>query len=442
MKFGRTRLRPQRISAEGTRGGGVALALYRGIMRALSPSVLRRRARRGKEDPARLSERKGVPSQPRPEGTLIWIHGASVGESLAVLPLVTALLEKPHRTVLVTTGTVTSARLMGERLPAGALHQYVPIDSAECVQRFLDHWHPDLALFVESELWPNLILETHRRGVPMALVNARLSAGSFRGWNRAPRLARRIVSCFDGCLAQDAEIANRLIALGARGVRISGSLKADVPPLPVDEAALAAFRESVGNRPIFLAASTHPGEEQLVLQATQELRKSCTDMLTVIVPRHPERGPEIEEAAISRGFSVIRRATGALPSAGTQLYVADTLGELGLFYRAAPFVFLGKSLVVGGGQNPLEPAQLQTAILTGPHTENFEEIFRVLLNAQGEGRVRSAEELAACALKLIVDPARTARLGANIKHAAESLGGALAATVELSETLLARHARA
>ncbi|HXJ02594.1 MAG TPA: 3-deoxy-D-manno-octulosonic acid transferase [Micropepsaceae bacterium] len=371
------------------------------------------------------------------------MHGASVGESLAVVPLVTALLEKPNRNVLVTTGTVTSARLMEERLPPRAFHQYVPIDSADCVRRFLHHWRPNLALFVESELWPNLILETHRSGVPMALVNARLSDRSFRGWRRAPRLARRIISSFDACLAQDAAIANRLIALGARGVRISGSLKADVPPLPVDEAALAAFRDSVGNRPILLAASTHDGEEGLVMQAADELRKSHPNVLTVIVPRHPARGAEIETLAMARGLSVIRRATGSLPSPNTQIYVADTLGELGLFYRAAPFVFLGKSLVGdGGGQNPLEPAQLETAILTGPYTGNFEEIFDVLLNAQGEGRVHSAEELAARALKLIADPAGTARLGASVKSAAETLSGALAATLSLAENLLARHASA
>ncbi|HEX3484495.1 MAG TPA: 3-deoxy-D-manno-octulosonic acid transferase [Micropepsaceae bacterium] len=420
----------------------MALALYRGVMRALSPSVLRRRARNGKEDPSRLSERKGVASRARPVGTLIWIHGASVGESLAILPLVAALLEKSGRNVLVTTGTVTSAKLMAERLPSCAFHQYVPIDAADCVRRFLDHWRPDLALFVDSELWPNLILETHARGIPMALVNARLSGRSFRGWNRAPQLARRIVSCFDACLAQDAEIANRLIALGARGVRIAGSLKADVPPLPVDAEALRAFMDAAGVRPIFLAASTHNGEEELVMRAAAELRKTRPDVLTVIVPRHPQRGPEIESSAKTHGFRVVRRAASALPGADTELYVADTLGELGLFYRAAPFAFLGKSLVIGGGQNPLEAAQLQRAILTGPYTENFAETFRVLLDAQGEGRVHSAEELAACTLDLIADPEKCARLAAGAKRAADSLGGALATTVKLTETLLAHHAAA
>jgi 3-deoxy-D-manno-octulosonic-acid transferase len=411
-------------------------------MGGLSPAVLRARVKHGKEDAARLAERKGIASRARPDGTLVWIHGASVGESLAVLPLVAALLEPPGRHVLVTTGTVTSAKLMDERLPLGAFHQYVPVDSSQSVRRFLTHWRPDCALFVESELWPNLILESRERGIPMALVNARLSAQSFRGWHYAPRLARRILSCFDACLAQDAAIAKRLSALGARDVRISGSLKADAPPLPVDETALDDFRASVGTRPVFLAASTHPGETPGILEAARKLFAAHPGALTVIVPRHPQRGPDIAALAEERGFSVLRRAAGALPSPATQIYIADTLGELGLFYRVAPFAFLGGSLIPHGGQNPLEPARLETAILAGPHTENFEDIFRVLLNAQNEGRVRSPDELGSLAARLISDPGLAARLGASAKAAAETLGGALAATVTLAETMLQSHARA
>jgi 3-deoxy-D-manno-octulosonic-acid transferase len=420
----------------------MALALYRALTRALSPAILRQRARLGKEDVARLSERKGVASRPRPQGILIWIHGASVGESLAIVPLVAALLKNPDRHVLVTTGTVTSAQLMAERLPSRALHQYVPMDSVRYVRRFLGHWRPDLALFVESELWPNLILETHRLGAPLALVNARFSAKSFQGWARAPRLAQRVLSCFDACLAQDNDIAGRLTALGARDVRISGSLKADAPPMPVDESALAAFRAAVGGRPIFLAASTHPGEEILTMQAARTLFGKHPDVLTVIVPRHPQRGPEIEALALARGFSVARRAVGALPSGDTQIYIADTLGELGLFYRAAPFAFLGNSMVQGGGHNPLEPARLERAVITGPYTANFEGAFNILLGAQGKGRVSSTEELSGLVAQLFADPAEAGLLGTRAKQAAESLGGALAATVELAQTLLERHARA
>jgi 3-deoxy-D-manno-octulosonic-acid transferase len=381
-------------------------------------------------------------SRPRPDGRLIWIHGASVGESLAVLPLVAALLEKPDRHVLVTTGTVTSAQLMAERLPPRALHQYVPVDSVDCVRRFLAHWRPDLALFVESELWPNLILETRHMGVPLALVNARLSAKSFGGWGYAPRLARRILSCFDVCLAQDQDIANRLIALGAPDVRISGSLKADAPPMPVNELALAAFRAAIGARPVFLAASTHPGEEEIVLAVSNMLRDEGDQTLTVIVPRHPERGREIAALAAARGLSVARRANHDALTGKTEVYVADTLGELGLFYRAARFAFVGGSLVTHGGQNPLEPALLGVAVLVGPHTENFAGIVRTLLDAQGAGRVTSKQELFLLVRELTRFPERALQLGTRGKIAAGELGGALAATVELAESILERHARA
>ena len=289
---------PQGVAAEG------ALALYRGawsIASALAPLMLRARAGRGKEDPDRIRERQGHASRPRPEGALIWVHGASVGESLAALPLIDAMLEKPSRHVLVTTGTVTSARLMAERLPERAFHQYAPLDSGASVRRFLDHWRPDLALFIESEFWPNLILETRARGVPMGLINARMSERSFRGWSCASALVKRLLTSFDACLAQDDATAARLKTLGARSVRVSGSLKADALPLPFDESAFREFKNAVGSRPLFLAASTHPGEELLLLDVALKLRGNVANALTVIVPRHPERGPEIEAAARERG---------------------------------------------------------------------------------------------------------------------------------------------
>jgi len=395
----------------------------------------------GKEDLSRLTERRGVASRVRPDGPLVWIHGASVGESLAVLPLIAILLEKPNRHVLVTTGTVTSGQLMAERLPPRAMHQYVPLDCMTSVRRFLGYWRPDLALFVESELWPNLILETHRMGVPMALVNARLSAKSFGGWRYAPRLARRILACFDVCLAQDADIAKRLIALGAPKVRISGSLKADAPPLPVDEQALQDLRASVGTRPVFLAASTHPGEDEIILDVSTMLRDAGTHALTVIVPRHPERGKEIAADATARGLSVARRANHDPLTGETEIYVADTLGELGLFYRVTQFAFVGGSLVPRGGQNPLEPARLGVAVLVGPHTGNFAGIVRTLLDAQGAGRVTSKLELFLLVQELIRSSGRAREIGTRGKNAADTLGGALIATAELAQTMLERHAR-
>jgi len=405
-------------------------------MSPLVPLLLRARAKRGKEDVARLDERLGKAAVARPPGKLVWIHGASVGESLASLALVLRLLENVGTNVLVTTGTVTSARLMAERLPARAIHQYVPVDSLPAVNSFLDHWRPDLALFIESELWPNIILEAKARGIKMALVNARMSKRSFGRWRSAPGLARRLLRSFEECLAQDALIASRLAALGATSVRITGSLKADAPPLPVDEGSLEAFRRALGIRPQFLAASTHPGEDEPLLQVAEALRRLGSDALTVIVPRHPHRGAEIAAMARAHGFTVERRSTGALPSSATQVYVADTLGELGIFYRTTNFAFLGGSLVPHGGQNPLEAARLRTAVLTGPHTQNFDDVFAAILTAQGEGRVTSSDQLTALVSTLVCSPVAAVRLGTIAQKAAEELTGALASTLGIAERLL------
>ncbi len=435
--------RPSRTDEAGTQGR-LLLGVYRGLWRALTPVAglaLRIRAARSKEDSKRLNERLGLAARPRPSGTLVWVHGASVGECLAALPLVSRLLEKEGRHVLVTSGTVTAAKLMADRLPSRAFHQYAPLDRPDAVKRFLDHWRPQLGLFVESELWPNLILDARARAIPLALVNARLSEKSFRGWSRAPGLARRLLSAFDICLAQDAQIAQHLSALGVRNLQIAGPLKADAPLLPVDDNALAAFRAAIGERPLFLAASTHPGEEEAILDVARMHRGSHDDLITIIVPRHPRRGEKIARLAKARGFVTLRRADGALPSRATAVYVADTLGELGLFYRAASFAFLGGSLVRHGGQNPLEPARFGAAIVTGPYTENFAGIFAALLAAQGAGLVRSKADLFRLTSRLIADPAYAKALGAKAKAAAEAMRGALDRTVDVAEHLLA-HARA
>jgi 3-deoxy-D-manno-octulosonic-acid transferase len=418
--------------------GGASLALYRGLTGVLAPAIpalLQNRIRRGKEDPRRIGERRGIASLPRPQGTLIWIHAASVGESLAVLPLANHLLGKPDRSVLVTTGTVTSAELMQQRLPPRAFHQYVPLDLRGNVVRFLNHWRPDLALFVESELWPNLLLETRQRDIPLALVNARLSAKSFEGWKRAPGLARRMFGSFDLCLAQDEAIARRISALGGRDVRVAGNLKADAPPLPVDEPTLLALRNSISGRHVFLAASTHEGEDESVFAAAAVIRQSGA--LTIIVPRHIERGEILQSLAAAHGFVCTRRQSGALPSSATEIYLADTMGELGLFYRVAQVAFLGGSLVPHGGQNPLEAARLCVPVLAGPHTGNFEDVYRALFTAQGFGRIASVDELAGIAMRLLENSAEAAHIGEQAKAAADRLGGALARTLEASERLLA-----
>jgi 3-deoxy-D-manno-octulosonic-acid transferase len=419
-----------------------ALALYRLATRLGGPFfelVLQRRARRGREDPARLAERRGQASVPRPPGALVWLHAASVGEALAVLPLLEALLAaRAGLEALLTTGTVTSARLMAERLPPRARHQFVPLDRPAGWRTFLDHWQPQLALLVESELWPNLILESRRRGVPLALINARMSARSQRRWQRLPKLAAQVIADFELCLAQSVADGERFAALGARAVRVTGNLKSAAPPLPAAAADLAALRAALGARPLWLAASTHPGEDALLLEAHRALARTHPDLLTIIVPRHPERGAALAASLQAQGIAVARRSTGALPDRACALYVADTLGELGLFYRLAMVAFVGKSLVPQGGQNPLEPARLGCPVLFGPHMVNFAEPAAGLLRAGAAREVADASALAAVVAELLADPAARARMAERGRAATAGDTGALDATLTALAPLLER----
>jgi 3-deoxy-D-manno-octulosonic-acid transferase len=398
------------------------------------PFALAWRARHGKEDSLRIRERLGYAGTPRPAGQLLWIHGASVGECLSVLPLIERLLTVPDRTVLVTSGTVTSARLMAERLPRGALHQYAPVDTPSAIRRFLDHWRPDIALFVDSEIWPNSISSAKARSIPLALVNGRMSQRSFRGWRRVRRTASLLLGRYDLCLAQDADSAERLTALGAKRVEISGNLKADALPLAADAQKLDDLRHVIGQRPVLLAVSTHAGEEQTILPAHDRLRQLFPDLLTIIAPRHPIRGHEI--AMLCGERSVAQRSKDEVPYKKTEVYVADTLGELGIFYRLSPFAFIGGSLVPHGGQNPLEPARLERAVLAGPHTHNFTAAYEAIFGTQAIGRIASSSEFAALAEWLLRNPKEAEQMGKAAAEAACSLGGAVERTRRAIETLL------
>jgi len=425
-----------------TRGplGYIAYRAFTTALAPVAPLLLRRRASRDKEDASRVNERLGRDLPPRPMGQLIWVHGASVGECIAALPLIDALLEDPARHVLVTSGTVTSARMMSERLPKRALHQFVPVDLPASTQRFLDHWRPDAGLFVDSDIWPNLVFGAKARGIKLALVNARMSERSFAGWSWARKTAAALLSAFDLCLAQDDEIAQRFRALGARDVRAIGSLKADAPPLPADSDALDALRAAIGARPILLAAQTHSGEDETILPASDVIRRAIPDLLTIIVPRHVDRGAEIAMLCATRAAR--RRALGEMPDADTLVYVADTMGELGLFYRLARFAFVGGSLIRHGGQNPLEPARLDCAVLAGPHTFNFTSAYEAIFRAQGTGLVHSSAEIAQIARRLLEDNDEARRLSRAAAEAADTLGGAVGKTVAAVEQLLASDARA
>ncbi len=404
------------------------LSLYRALTGPLPPLVrpyLARRRRRGKEDGARLSERRGRPGLPRPQGPLVWIHAASVGEATAILRLVERLDEtRPHIAVLVTTGTVASARMLASRLPARAHHQFVPVDLPGWVGRFLDHWRPDLALWVESELWPNLVLMTAARGVPMVLVNARLSTRSYRRWRWWPGLIHPVLGSFALCLAQDGEQARRLRRLGARDVIAAGDLKAAGNPLPVDEAALRRLRGEIGLRPRWLAASTHAGEEEIAASAHQRLAPRHPGLLTIMAPRHPDRGDMVAAMLAARGLSVARHGRGEQIAAGTEIYLVDTMGELGLFYRLAGVAFIGGSLVAKGGHNPFEAVRLDCAVLHGPDTGNCAAMAAALAEAGAAETVRDSDELASAVSALLSDRRLlAARAAAGVRAAAA--GGAV-----------------
>lgn len=364
----------------------LAYAIYKVLTAVGEPFVrllLARRRKAGKEDPARWPERQGQASRSRPSGRLVWAHAASVGESLSLLSLIDRMLaEDPALHVLVTTGTVTSARLMSQRLPARAFHQYFPVDVPRFARRFLDHWRPDGVLWAESDLWPNMLAEIKQREIPAVLVNARMSPRSFTRWLRLSRLAVFFLSSFDLCLAQNEAEAGRYRALGAAPVEAPGNLKYAAEPLPVNDADLDGFKAAVRGRPAWIFASTHPGEEEMAGRIHKILAARHPGLLTVIVPRHPARGDEIERKLKAEGLLVVRRGDGkALPGPDCSVYLADTLGELGLFYRLGLANVIGGSFVPHGGHNPVEPGQLGGIIFFGPHMHNFDTIVRDFLDA-------------------------------------------------------------
>jgi 3-deoxy-D-manno-octulosonic-acid transferase len=381
------------------------LGLYAGAVQLATPLLgltLRRRARRGKEEPDRLDERRGVAGAERPAGPLVWLHATSIGEANSVLGLVHRLTElRPDLFLLVTTTTVSSARLIAPQLPGNARHQFVPVDHPAWTARFLDHWRPDLMIWVESELWPNLLAAADARGIPRLLLQGRLSPKSARRWRMARRGVQHMLRGFALCLAQSPQDAKRLRALGAVKTRYLGNLKFAAAPLPADADAARDLALAVGARPCWLAASTHAGEEAVVAAVHRALAAGIPRLLTVVVPRHEQRGAEIADMLAAEGLAVARRSAGALPEKDIDIYLADTTGELGLFYRQCPVAFIGGSLVRHGGQNPLEPARLDTALLHGPHVENFREIYEALARVGGCGRVVNETEMAA-ALKVLL----------------------------------------
>jgi len=415
----------------------VPLALYAaatGLLEPLAPALLRRRAQAGKEDAARMGERLGRPATPRPAGPLVWLHGVSVGESLSLLPLIAALrARRPGLNLLVTSGTVTSAEVLAKRLPSGVIHQFAPVDAPGAAARFLDHWRPDTALLVESELWPNLVLAAQARGVRLALVSARMTQKSADGWARAPSSARALLHAFELILPQDEATAARLSRLGGEiGPRLNLKLVGDAPP--VDGKLVMSLEAAIGNRDVILAASTHPGEEPLIAEAA---RTAAPDALLIVAPRHPERGAAIAEDLARGGHAVARRAAGEPLASATTAYVVDTLGELGAFYAVADVAVMGGSFVDGiGGHNPLEAARLKAAVVTGPHVFNAADIYAEMLAEAAAIEAADGVALARHIRGLLDNPVIARRIGEAAAGYAGRQGETLDAAMARIEPLL------
>jgi len=416
----------------------MTLRVYRSLSLAaapLAPALIKQRLKHGKEDPERFGERRGLSRDTRPSGPMVWIHGASVGEVLAAASLVERLRALNIR-ILLTSGTVTSAAIVARRFPPDVIHQYVPYDSPRFVGRFLDHWRPSLALFIESDLWPNLILSSAARRLPMVLINGRMSPRSFPRWRRVSGTISAILDKFDICLAQSTTDAERFTALGSPNVVTTGNLKLDVPAPPADPVKLERLLAMTRGRPIILAASTHPGEDEILCEAHRTLSGFFPSLLTIIAPRHPDRGPAIARMIAASGLKPGLRSSEDLPTPATDIYVADTLGELGLFYRLAPTVFMGGSLVAHGGQNPIEAVKLDASIVHGPHVYNFNDVYEALDSAGGARRADTREALVKQLGQLLADPATRDAQNAAASRVVDELGGALEKTLAALEPYL------
>lgn len=383
----------------------VAQVVYGGVgalLAPLAPALLRHRLKQGKEDPARKGERLGQPGLRRPAGPLIWIHGASVGEAQSVLTLIERLrADRPDMSILVTTGTVTSANLLRDRLPPGAFHQFVPLDLPQATAHFIAHWQPDAAFWVESELWPGLIRAMHMTGKPLILLNGRMSARSFGRWKLARPVVSGMLARFAMVLTQSAEHSERFRALGAGNVAEAGNLKHAAAALSADEAELERLRGIIGDRTAWLAASVHPGEEQALVAAHTRLRQDHPSALLIVVPRHPARATEMAKAFSNKGLNVTFRSSGEHPDAGCDVHFADTMGELGLFYRLAPLALIGGSFIPHGGQNLLEAARLGCVPVCGPSMDNFRAVAEEMQAAGAMFPVGSADDLGMTICRLL-----------------------------------------
>ncbi len=420
----------------------LSYSLYSMTTRLLSPLAsywLARRLARGKEDHSRMGEKLGRINLPRPPGKLVWMHATSVGEATSCLGLIDRLLgARADLNIVVTTTTVTAAEIMAARLPKRAFHQYAPLDLPGPVHRFLDYWRPDMAVFVESEIWPNSIVELHKRQIPMALVNGRLSARSFKRWRKLPGLIRALLARFDHISAQSFKDEQRIAALGVHHTTCYGNMKVDIAPLPVPQKLVRELQAQIGKRTFWLAASTHRGEEEIILECHKILLGRFPDLLTIIVPRHRERAGEISALIAAQKLSVTLRSSGNSIGQDTQIYLADTLGELPLFYHLSPVSFIGGSMAKIGGHNPIEAIDGTSVILHGPHLYNFKEIYQLLDRHKAAIKIADSAGLARQVEQLLTSKKQAATIVASAKAQAATLKGASEKTAQALLELLGK----
>lgn len=381
-----------------------------------APTYLKKRTALGKEELSRLLERYGIASHNRPPGKLIWIHAASMGESRSILALVNILLKRHSDWhILVTTGTVTSARMLAHELPARAFHQYIPLDVPRWVNSFLQHWQPNFVVWVEQELWPNMLESIHTRQIPAILANGRLNESSYRRWRFFKPMIRKMLLPFHAIYAQSKYDGQRYAELSGRDVITRGNLKYASLPLPFNEAKLEELKKAIGERPIWLAASTHLGEEELIAKAHQLILQEKPNALLILIPRHANRGPKIAAELKELKLSIARREADEKITDRTQVYLADTMGELGTFYRLANIAFLGGSLVTIGGHNLIEPAQFGCVTIYGPHMNNNQEIIEQFATHSIGYQIETTRQIADLVLHLLNDPDHIKRIGQTAK---------------------------
>ena len=387
--------------------GTELIRAYSGLTRILAPLLplwIKRRALKGKEDPARQGERFGKTTTARPQGQLFWMHGASVGETTMLLPLIKKLLEHyPAAHLLVTSGTVTSANLMTERLPERAIHQYVPLDTPKAVEAFLDHWKPDAAFWAESEIWPNLITHTKSRNIPMALINARMSEKSIQGWAKRKATAKTLFGAFDVILPANVNTANGLSWLLDTEIEQAGNLKDAAPKLPVNQIELDKLQTQINNRPVWCAASTHKGEEEIVINAHKDILKKHPNAVLILALRHPNRRDEVRP--ILSGMDYVLRSEDSSITASTSILLFDTIGEMGLAYSLSDVSFVCGSLVKGlMGHNPLEPARFKNAVLTGGHIASFADSYMQMFAFDAAQRILAPNMVGQAVNALLSNP--------------------------------------